>query len=67
MGGCLVGVVFFLRNLVVIAVGVAAVAYLVRRVAKHAGRAIDKVAEEHDVEKLSTAEILARKYERESR
>lgn len=46
---------------------VAAIAGAVWLVARLAAKALRKVSECHDVERLDEAEILARKYERESK
>lgn len=45
----------------------AAIAGAVLLVARLASKALRKVSECHDVERLDEAEILARKYERESK
>lgn len=47
-----------------VAATIAAAAWLVARLA---AKALRKVSEYHDVERLDEAEILARKYERESK
>ena len=59
-------VLVVIRNLVAVAAFVALAALLVRTVTSKlvpsVKRALDKVAELHDVERMDDAEILARKY-----